>query len=266
MDEFLEELFELTDKKITLLENFLYRTVLDYFIDNLEVDENKVKFTNKNINAINNLDSINDSFLGRLTSLGRYIINGIKTLVGLTGQQMSTYDPRAEAASEKVQETILKHATKNVDLNNNLSAIYGEIKQEALSVMSRLEGASLAELRQILQDKIKDKKLIHKYFNRWTTDIYSQYQRAAANEIRKDLGFTNAIYQGGLIETSRLFCIERNNKVFTEDEINSWSNLDWKGKPATGYNPIIDCGGYNCRHRLDWVSDSFAELYKQRQK
>jgi hypothetical protein len=37
-----------------------------------------------------------------------------------------------------------------------------------------------------------------------------------------------------------------------------WESLNWEGKPETGYNALIDCGGYNCRHRLDWVSDQMA--------
>ena len=46
--------------------------------------------------------------------------------------------------------------------------------------------------------------------------------------------------------------------MYHEDEIKSWENLNFAGKPETGYNPIVDLGGYNCRHRLDWVSDQVA--------
>jgi hypothetical protein len=264
MDEFLEELLESTQKRLSLLESLLYNIVLDYFLDNLEVKDEKIKITQKNINAINKLDNVNEGVLGRLTALGKYIINDIKKLVGLTGEQMEAYDARAVSVSEEVTKTILEHANKNIGYNNNLSAIYAEIKQESIALLSRYEGASLRELREMLRTKIVEKKLVSKYFTRWTNDIYSQYQRAAANEIRKDLGFTWAIYQGGLIEASRQFCVERNNRVYSEDEIKSWQELDFKGKPQFGYDPIIDCGGYNCRHRLDWVSESFAKAYKNR--
>jgi hypothetical protein len=78
------------------------------------------------------------------------------------------------------------------------------------------------------------------------------------NEIRKDLGFKYAIYEGGEIETTRNFCEQRNRKVFSEQEINSWRDLSWQGKNTIGYNPIFDCGGYNCRHKLRWIGTELA--------
>lgn len=61
-------------------------------------------------------------------------------------------------------------------------------------------------------------------------------------------GFERYLYSGGLIETSREFCIERDGKVFTLEEIQSWDN--GQGLPADVY-----LGGYNCRHDLLPVDD-----------
>lgn len=36
-------------------------------------------------------------------------------------------------------------------------------------------------------------------------------------------------------------------------------DLDWEGKNQIGYNPFIDLGGYNCRHKLRWISRELAE-------
>ncbi len=265
IDETLEDLIAVTDKKISILESYLYSTILSYLVDNLLIDENKIKFNNQNISVVSSIDSVNDSVSQRLNKLGSYILNGIKKLIGITSKDMSQYDVRAISKSEEVEKSILRHAEKNININNNLEPVYAEIKQGIIAMMSTYEGASLSDIRAYLKERIKDKKIIDRYFNRWTNDIYSQYQRAAANEVRKKLGFKYAIYQGGLIETSRRFCIERNNKIFSEAEVNSWASLEFKGKPMA-YNPIIDCGGYNCRHRLDWVSDEFAEAYKKLKK
>ncbi|MFO0089780.1 MAG: hypothetical protein ACK518_03165 [bacterium] len=265
IDDILETLYVSTDSKISAIERILYGIILEYLVDNLEIKEDKIKFTKKNVNTLQNLNSVDSKISSALEKLGTYIIKGILSLFSKTVDALSVFDTRAVESSDDVKKTITKHATENVGINNNLSAVYSEIKQESIALMSRYEGVSLQELRQYLQEKIKDKRIVNKYFNRWTGDIYSQYQRAAANEVRKKIGLKYAIYQGGLIETSRKFCIDRNNKVFSEDEIKSWVDLDFNGKPVTGYDPIIDCGGYNCRHRLDWVSDSFAKLYKKRQ-
>jgi hypothetical protein len=54
-------------------------------------------------------------------------------------------------------------------------------------------------------------------------------------------------YVGGVIDTSRDFCVTHNNKIYTRAEINRiWSSSSWGGK-APG-NPFVVRGGYNCRH------------------
>jgi hypothetical protein len=78
------------------------------------------------------------------------------------------------------------------------------------------------------------------------------------NESRKKLGLRFAIYQGGLRDDSRQFCIERNGKCYSESEIQKWEKLDFQGK-SENYNPFYDCGGANCIHRLDWISDELAK-------
>lgn len=70
-----------------------------------------------------------------------------------------------------------------------------------------------------------------------------------------------AIYQGGLIQDSRQFCKERNNKVFTKAEIESWKELEWEGKPEN-YDPFINVGGTGCRHTLDWISIELAVILR----
>lgn len=64
-------------------------------------------------------------------------------------------------------------------------------------------------------------------------------------------GFELFVYVGGIIETSRDFCRERDGKIFTIQEINSWDNE--QGLPANIY-----LGGYNCRHHLSPISREIA--------
>jgi hypothetical protein len=86
------------------------------------------------------------------------------------------------------------------------------------------------------------------------------------------------IYQGGLINDSRDFCAAHNNKVWYYKEAFYWG--EWtpsKGEYPSGYeikqidiykvpsylnypdyDPLIDRGGYNCRHSLGWISEDMA--------
>lgn len=263
MDDLFDKYIKGTDKKLDALDKMIYKVFLDYFVDNLSLDGNRVKYTNSNIGAVNKLDSVYDRFSTAIRKIGEWIIKGILEILGKTITNLSLINTKAIANGVKVVADIQKHAATTLNQNLNLSVIFADVKREALILMAKPDGITLKELRKALHNKVLDNKIASRYFARWIHDIYSQYQRVGANEIRKTLGLKYAIYQGGLIETSRPFCNERNNKVFHEDEITKWADLEWAGKPEIGYNPIADLGGYNCRHRLDWISDEMAESLKK---
>lgn len=81
--------------------------------------------------------------------------------------------------------------------------------------------------------------------------------RERINEVAKDLGLTHYKYIGGVIQTSRDFCIERDGGVYTKDEVEGWADEDWDGKiPGTNEETIFSyVGGYNCRHSLIPILD-----------
>ena len=110
-----------------------------------------------------------------------------------------------------------------------------------------------------------------------TFDTFPKADRLLNKSNATDLNLKYAIYQGGLIKTSRDFCIERNNRVFSTEEIEKFGTpydsyggytdkskgeFDGKDEP---YDPFISLGGYNCRHMLDFVSSEMAELLLKEQ-
>lgn len=97
-----------------------------------------------------------------------------------------------------------------------------------------------------------------------------QVDRETNTQFATELQLNHAIYQGGLIKTSRDFCEERNNKVFTraeilkfgtsQDKFGGYTNKsagEFQGK-TKAYNPLTDIGGYNCRHFYSWISEELA--------
>lgn len=254
----LDELLKGTKLQFKVLDKLLYKTISDYLIDELNIKDNKITMTQNNIGVINRIDNVGSSFGGILKKLSKYVISGITELLGITISDLSKYDTKAVKSGSAVTDRLTKHAATSLNSVLSLEIIFADIKQSAISLLSRPESVDLKTLRKSLQNKIVGNNLAERYYSRWTADIYSQYQRLGANEVRKDIGLKYAIYQGGLIESSRPFCEKRNGQVFHEDEIKSWANLNFEGKPEIGYNPMVDLGGYNCRHRLDWISDELA--------
>jgi len=100
---------------------------------------------------------------------------------------------------------------------------------------------------------------LQQYFTRWSQDLYMQADAVANLEMANRLGQNHAIYAGTEKDNTRCFCIERMNRIYTREEMISWNKLSWRGKIPNG-NVLIDRGGYNCRHTLNWISDEIAPL------
>jgi len=135
--------------------------------------------------------------------------------------------------------------------------------------------SALMDLEGSLKSSIIDEGLLNKYMdNTQITNVHDRYDRQTTREYSSALGLDYAIYQGGTIKDSRDFCIERNGKVFTREEIQLFgtpqdkfggytnkSAGEFKGKfkPSTKvYDPETDLGGYNCRHHLGWITYELA--------
>lgn len=101
-------------------------------------------------------------------------------------------------------------------------------------------------------------------------DDFARNDRALQVIAGRELGLGAYLYQGGLVESSRPFCVARNGRVFLNTEIQrfgtskdaygGYSNKSeglFAGKPEP-YDPWVDCGGHNCRHHLHAVPNVTA--------
>jgi len=156
-----------------------------------------------------------------------------------------------------------------------------ELKQ--LTAKAVTTNMDIREYTKILRDKITGtdeyKGGLEKQINQYVGDLYQTYDMAYNKTIGNELGLTYFIYQGGLIDDSRDFCAAHNNKVWSVDEAQEWSTWtpadgnypagyeikakDMNSTPSyigyPGYDPLINLGGYRCRHMLGWITDDIAE-------
>jgi len=129
-----------------------------------------------------------------------------------------------------------------------------------------------------------------KKFERFAFDVYQQYDATYNSRLAQKLELKNFIYQGGLIEDSRDFCAAHDAKVWTVEEAEKWDTWTpaqgkrenqfpegWVIKQKdpykvpsylgyAGYDPLIDRGGYNCRHQLTFISDELARRLRPRKE
>ena len=81
-----------------------------------------------------------------------------------------------------------------------------------------------------------------------TGTAYMEADRTMTLEMADRFDSQKFRYSGSLIKDSRDFCIHRAGKIFTREEIESWTGLTWSGKKDG--NIFITLGGYGCRHTL----------------
>ena len=99
--------------------------------------------------------------------------------------------------------------------------------------------------------------------SKYAADIYGENMRKYSSQIAHDslmqfdgqftkykadeAGITSYKYTGTNITTTRDFCRNNLNQVFTEEEARElWASSQWRGK--SGNDPFINRGGYRCRH------------------
>lgn len=103
------------------------------------------------------------------------------------------------------------------------------------------------------------------YWRQYAFDTYAKVREVDNLHFADELKLNYFIYQGGLIKTSRAFCVKKNGKVFSRDE----ALRDWPKDPTlidqkhlASYKPLIDRGRNNCRHFLMWITDERANELK----
>jgi hypothetical protein len=143
-----------------------------------------------------------------------------------------------------------------------LEPIRIQIKSYLFSAIS--SGRGLTDIREGLKNMLGfygKSSILDRYYRGFVFDTVMQYDRVVANTHAESAGLKYFIYEGGLIETSREFCIKRDGLIFNKDLVDDWASDP--ALPATpGYIPLVHFGSYNCRHWAKWITD---QEYEERQ-
>jgi len=249
----------------------LIRPLLDEF----ETSQSRLVFNVENISKITQVRKIVDAALTEEGSvIARWIARQVNALTDLNRLYFKSFvaqpiDVVDVTARENIMLRLgynLKDGTlikggylDDISTNTNVAQQVGAELNRALGNRTGLRDFR-KQFADLFTSDINGLGLTDRHFYRATFDIFQQYDRAIAKEYADQLELNYAIYSGTIKNTTRSFCSERVNKVFTRAEIERWREEDFDGKPSR-YNPSTDLGGYNCRHSLDWISDELAARF-----
>lgn len=149
-------------------------------------------------------------------------------------------------------------------------AVREQIKQYLISSIATKQG--LKAMQKGLADIVTGGSGVNGaligHWNNYAYDAFAKVREIDNLHFKDEIGLKWFVYQGGVIKTSRDFCVKKNGKVFSEAEaVRDWPKdrdlID--KKTVSRYKPLIDRGRYNCRHFLMWISEEMAIELKEKQ-
>ena len=260
-------------------QNAVFDALTKIYFPKLDTENGVVSVTTSNIQFTSS--SINKAFEIAKQETGNKIVGQfLKDLFNLQKANERFFDDpelSKDKSLDAISKKVINKMNKRLGINSNgvsgngylgdifaMEEVIAKVRKEAMkAVVSNQSRQDIERTLSLIMKggKTPDGKeregVMYNYMRTNVFDTFAQYDRSVSLEYADELKLNYAVYQGGLIKTSRPFCKERNGKVFTREEIAKWVDLDFQGKPSN-YDPFRDLGGYNCRHILRWISDQRA--------
>lgn len=265
-------LLDQLQKKILDVQGRLLTRFITDWVDQLDVDEatGVIKNTLRNKRLLANVDTVFSDYVKTDgVTIAKTIMDGINQILDFNGKYYKNFATHAELAPLKTQVVDLVQSWLGLKGNGLLEGngylqktisdprVLGDLKRFALNSVMNQQGykATLQNVKTFIDGNKATSGLLEKYSRNFVYDTYSQVDRAASGIFADKLGLNYAIYEGGIIKTSRQFCIDHNGNVYTREEI---ANFDPPEAKQPNYNPFQDLGGFGCRHHLNWISYAIA--------
>jgi hypothetical protein len=184
-------------------------------------------------------------------------------------------DFQNEKMYDQTYKTAVSNANKLVSQSavNTLTTEFEDLLQTAIG-----SGDNYANIVKNIGDLIKGNSQIDgslaRYAKQNAKDIFAVADRQYSKAISDNLEVQFFQYSGGLIDTSRPFCEERNGKIFHKKEIEAWGKGEktlgmkwpkggkWAGMASnTSAQTIFSlAGGYQCDHVMVPVALKYVPI------
>lgn len=263
----------------------IYSTILEDVILLLDKDDNgNIKNTARNSSVIQNVSKIFKK--QGLDDIAKIYSEGVDEVLKSTHTQFSNFGRVSSDFRKRTQDRIktsLGVVGKKIVEDSFLdSAITLQpLKQKIQNEF--FKAANGTQSLQTLKENIKSislgnkskKGVLENHVNTFVNDSINQVSNSANSIYADELGFDAFFYSGSIKDNTRDFCEVRSGQVITRAEALKWGtsqdNLggytnkaqgQFQGKNAN-YNPLVDIGGHNCRHHLNWIPNELAVIERK---
>jgi len=291
--EFIDFNRDKLEKSVIKIQSKLLDQINATIIPQLDVKDGLLLDTTNNYRLIGELDKVYNDFTNISSKLITAQVSGVtKGLVDMGKNYFSAVLPELGKRFENIISATAKKMNLRIGLANDVAFRGGFldsiIKDPSLNTqIKNYIGKSVAgqidmkEFIKGLSEIVNGDKgtgALEKQYQQYAYDIYQQYDAAYNAALSDEFGMKYFIYQNGLVVDSRDFCAAHDGKVWSKDEAVLWpkwtpskgeypEGYEVKAKDLysvpgymnyIGYQPLIDRGGYKCRHVLGYISDDLA--------
>lgn len=282
-DRFIEKRRQVLASSITALQKRMLTRIIDRVISKLELEEGNIKRGTTNMALSAEVDKVFKEAERDIAVIMKGVVSDYAQLTELNRSYYSSYN---KALSESVAKTVERQMNLRIGINSNGEpmkdgfidsfikdkTVARNVKNTVLSAV--MNGTPIRNITTTLTDVLtgtdKAAGALERHFKTYLYDTYSQFDSETGNAYAVQLDLNYGLYEGGLVEDSRPFCVERNGKVFTREEVQAFGTSKdkfggyvnkkeglFQGKNKD-YVPERDRGGYNCGHYFNWVTYAIA--------
>lgn len=280
--KFIEERQKILKRKVTSLEEKLLDSIFNNLISELEVTDGLIQSNGKNIDLASALNKIfsnfnNSEYLPIIKSFSKDFV-GLqelnKTYFAILAEDKKKIESVSKQVNSIMEKTIGITSDGKIVSKGYLDRLVTDntLQTELKTITYRAVTGGIPikdykdSIQRIIVGNDQVDGALQKHFNTFAYDTYTQFDRTSSKLYATKLDLKYFIYAGGEINTTRCFCDKNNGKVFSTEEAEEWKKLlnkdcgpIWNEKVDGPYDPIIDMGGYNCRHTPDYISFTVAK-------
>lgn len=205
------------------------------------------------------------------------VVNASASITNLNNRYFSTLLETNALKSIQTKATSIINKTLGVTGSGNLvsggfidKVIANQSVQKKFTkeVGKILNGSpDIVLMQQNLKEFITGSKastgLLERYYRTFANDLIHNIDRTGSLVYANELDLQHFYYAGGKILTTRSFCETKNGKIFTRTEAEKWKDSAFitgmYGENISEYDPLINLGGYGCRHRCNWITEDLAK-------
>lgn len=268
---------EQMNARLRSMQQRLY-TALSEVVAGLAIDEGgRLLFTMRNITAADKVEVVMSTFQRRENvPFLRWLFQRLLRLFGLNSRYMQEAGYQPQSVEDNIRALMMRRYGYDVKTDRIIRGGYlstlASSDNLTLQVLRRINDAlaarqSLAEFRRVFRADFFNPQglgMVERHYRTFTNDLFAEFDRGVQAEYSEQLGLGFAIYApNSVMSRTREFCERRVGNIYDEEEIQKWNGQEWKGK-IPGKPVQLQCGGYNCRHHLHYLSKEDARRIAQR--